>query len=327
MAILRIFKCNFNFLLIFYMLKKLQLNFTSLIGLVLLILSIWAISHELRAYNYRDVLNAIAAIPKIRLSLSIWLTALGYIVLAAYDILAFAYIRRPLRWSKIAFVGFTSAVFSNTIGFGILTGGAIRYRFYVSWGVSAVDIAQVIAFENITFWLGILCVAGLMFVVNPLQIPPQLHVPFSDARPVGVLFLVLVLIYLLGSLFLKQPLVIRGHEFRFPNFKTGLIQVVISSLDWLLATGVLFVLLPANTPLSFLDFLGVYLLAMFAGVASNVPSGLGVFETIILLILSSKVSGAALFGSMLAYRAIYYLLPMVIAALMLGVYEFRHRIK
>ena len=77
-------------------------------------------------------------------------------------------------------------------------------------------------------------------------------------------------------------------------------QVVISSLDWLLATGVLFVLLPANTPLSFLDFLGVYLLAMFAGVASNVPSGLGVFETIILLILSSKVSGAALFGSMLA---------------------------
>jgi glycosyltransferase 2 family protein len=309
------------------MLKKLQLNFTSLIGLVLLVISVWAISHELRAYNYNDVLKAINNIPKSRLSLSIWLTVLGYIILAAYDILAFAYIRRLLHWSKIAFVGFTSAVFSNTIGFGILTGGAVRYRYYASWGVPTVDIAQVIAFENITFWLGILSVAGFMFVLNPLQIPPQLHVPFSDARPVGVLFLVLVLIYLSGSIFLKRPLVLRGHELRFPNFKTALIQVIVSSLDWLLATGVLYALLPANTPLSFLDFLGVYLLAMFAGVASNVPSGLGVFETIILLILSSQVSGATLFGSMLVYRVIYYLLPMVIAAGMLGVYEFKHRIR
>ncbi|MEH2202980.1 MAG: lysylphosphatidylglycerol synthase domain-containing protein [Nostoc sp.] len=307
------------------MLKKLQLNFSSLFGLLLLVLSLLAIANELREYNYRDILNSLAAISKSRVSWAIWLTALGYVVMIGYDILGFNYINRSLSWNKIAFTNFISSAFSNTIGFALLTGSAIRYRFYASWGVSAVAIAQVIAFANFTFWLGMFAVAGLLFVINPLKIPTQLHLPFATVRPIGVIFLLVVAAYLLGSIFIKQPLIIRGHEFRFPSFTISLAQIAISSFDWILAAAVLYALLPSNISLSYLDFLGIYLLAMFAGVVSNVPGGLGVFETIILLILSSKVSSAAVLGSMLAYRGVYYFLPLLLAAGLLGLYEIRFR--
>ncbi|MDZ8068428.1 MAG: lysylphosphatidylglycerol synthase domain-containing protein [Nostoc sp. DedQUE08] len=307
------------------MLKKLQLNFSSLFGLLLLVLSLLAIANELREYNYRDILNSLAAIPKSRVSWAIWLTALGYLVMIGYDILGFNYINRSLSWNKIAFTNFISSAFSNAIGFALLTGSAIRYRFYASWGVPAVAIAQVIAFANFTFWLGMFAVAGLLFVINPLKIPTQLHLPFATVRPIGVIFLLLVAVYLLGSIFIKQPLIIRRHEFRFPSLKISLAQIAISSFDWILAAAVLYALLPSNISLSYLDFLGIYLLAMFAGVVSNVPGGLGVFETIILLILSSKVSAAAVLGSMLAYRGVYYFLPLLVAAGLLGIYEIRFR--
>ncbi|MHC5776571.1 lysylphosphatidylglycerol synthase domain-containing protein [Nostoc sp.] len=305
------------------MLKKLRLKFSTLFGLSLLVLSVWAIANELHEYNYRDILNSLAAIPKSRLSWAVWLTALGYLVMVGYDILGFSYINRSLSWNKIALTSFISSAFSNTIGFALLTGSAIRYRFYSTWGVSAGAIAQVIAFANFTFWLGMFAVAGLLFIINPLKIPTQLHLPFTTVRPIGVIFLLLVAAYLLGSIFIKQPLIIRGQEFRFPSLKISLAQIAISSFDWILAAAVLYVVLPTNISLSYLDFLGIYLLAMFAGVVSNVPGGLGVFETIILLILSSKVSAAAVLGSMLVYRGVYYYLPLLLAAGLLGIYEIR----
>ncbi|MEH1966525.1 lysylphosphatidylglycerol synthase domain-containing protein [Nostoc sp.] len=306
------------------MFQKLRLNFSTLFGLLLLVLSLWAIANELREYNYRDILNSLAAIPKSRLSWAIWLTVLGYLVMIGYDILGFSYINRSLSWNKIALTNFISSAFSNTIGFALLTGSAIRYRFYANWGVSAVAIAQVIAFANFTFWLGMFAVAGFLFLINPLKIPTQLHLPFATVRPIGVIFLLLVAAYLLGSIFIKQPLIIRGQEFRFPTFKISLAQIAISSLDWILAAAVLYAVLP-KISLSYPDFLGIYLLAMFAGVVSNVPGGLGVFETIILLILSSKVSAAAILGSMLAYRGVYYFLPLLVASSLLGLYEMRFR--
>lgn len=305
--------------------KKLRINFSSLFGLLLLMLSLWAIARELQEYNYRDILNSLAAIPKSRLSLAIWLTALGYLVIIGYDVLGFKYINRSLSWNKIAFTNFISSTFSNTIGFALLTGSAIRYRFYTNWGVSAVAIAQIIAFVNFTFWLGMFVTAGLIFITNPLTIPTQLHLPFATVRPIGIIFLLLIAIYLLGSILIKQALIIRQHEFRFPSLPISLAQIAISSLDWILAAAVLYVLFPSNTSLFYLDFLAIYLLAMFAGVVSNIPGGLGVFETVILLFLSSKISAVAILGSLLAYRGVYYFFPLLLAAGLLGIYEIKFR--
>ncbi len=301
--------------------KKPKLNFSSLFGLLLLVFSLWTINHELREYNYRDVLNNLAAIPKSLLIASIGLTILGYFAIALYDILGFRYIGFSLSWKKIVFTNFISSVFSNTIGFALLTGSAIRYRFYSNWGISPFAIAQLIAFVNFTFWLGMFALAGFVFFVNPLTIPTQLHLPFTTVRPIGVIFLLLIIVYLLGSLIIKKPLRFRSHGFKFPSLKISLAQIAISSCDWIFAAAVLYVLLPTNISLSYLNFLGIYLLAMFAGVVSNVPGGLGVFETVVLLILSSQVSAAAILGSLVAYRGVYYFLPFIFATALLVKYE------
>lgn len=309
------------------MYKKLRLNFSSLFSLLVLVVCLWAIAHEFREYNYHDLHKSLAAIPKSRLSWAIWLTALSYLVMVAYDILGFRYIGCSLSWNKIAFTNFISAAFTSTIGFALLTGSAIRYRFYSRWGVSTLAIAQIITLENITFWLGMFTVAGLIFLINPLTIPIQIHLPFTTVRPIGVIFLLLIAIYLLCSILINKKLTIRTHEFRFPTFRISLAQIVVSSLDWILVAAALYVLIPTNKSLSFLDFLGIYLLAMFAGIVSNVPGALGVFETVILLLLSSKVSASTILGALIAYRGIYYLLPLLVAAGLLGIFELRFGIR
>nr|WP_039739174.1 hypothetical protein [Hassalia byssoidea] len=72
--------------------------------------------------------------------MAICLSALGYLVAIGYDILGFSYIGRTLAAKKIAFTNFISSVFSNTIGFALVTGSAIGYRFYTSSGVSSAAV-------------------------------------------------------------------------------------------------------------------------------------------------------------------------------------------
>lgn len=299
----------------------------SLVGILLLGLSIWAIAHELQAYHYRDVLTSLAALSLSRLYWAIGLTALGYLVMTGYEFLAFRYIRHSLAYPKIAFTNFISSAVGNTIGFALLTGSAIRYRFYSSWGVSAIAIAQVIAFATLTFWLGLFAVSGIIFLANPLTIPTQLNLPFFSVRPFGMISLLLVGAYLIGSVLGRRWLRMGGWEFRFPTFKLSLAQLGVSACDWILAAAVLYVLLPPSTSLSYTNFLGIYLLAMAAGVVSNVPGGLGVFETVILLILSPQIPATVVLGSLLAYRGIYYILPLGVATTLIGVYEIQKQLR
>lgn len=310
------------------MLKKhLINNFSSLLGFVILGLSIAAIHYELREYNYRDIFNSLLSLPPSHLYCAIGLTSLGYLAMSYYDNISFRHIGRLINYKKVMFTGFLSAAATNTVGFAFLTGSAIRYRYYSTWGVTAIEIAQVIAFENISFCLGLFTVSGVMFLFNPLVIPAQLNLPFLSVRPLGIIFILLVAAYIVGSIISKKSVIIWGHKFRFPCLQIAIIQVVLSSLDWIIAAAALYILLPPTASLSFIDFFGIFLLGMIAVVVSNVPGGLGVFETVILLFLASQIPATAIFGSLLAYRAVYYFLPLAVATGLMGLYEVQARLK
>lgn len=298
-----------------------------LLGLLLFIASIWIISHELRGQDVHEVLHTLAALPSRRLWLSLVLVSLSYLVLTIYDVLGCYHIRHPLPVPKVVLAAFLGHSISNSIGFALVTGSAIRYRLYSSWGLSALEIAQVIAFSNLSFWLGIFAVGGIGFFSEPLAIPTMLHLPFASARPLGLLFLGLVSSYMIGSFWLTSPFKFRNWEISIPSAQLALAQLIIASLDWVLAGGVLYVLLPPEHHLSFSSFFGIYLLAQIAGIVSHVPGGLGVFETVMLWFLESSFSPGTVLGTLLAYRFIYYLLPLAIALLLLGVYEISHRLK
>lgn len=85
-------------------------------------------------------------------------------------------------------------------------------------------------------------------------------------------------------------------------------------------------LLPPTAALSFWGFLGIFLLAQLTGIVSNVPGGIGVFETVMILMLSPPIASNKLLGALLAYRAVYYLIPLFLGIVLFAGHEFKqHR--
>lgn len=301
--------------------RKLLQNLGPLIGLLLFAAALWVVHHALREYHYHDVVRSLEAFPGRQLAWALLLTILNYLALTGCDTLAVAYIHHPLPYGKIAFASFIGYVFSYNIGLSGLGGSAVRYRLYSAWGLSAIEVAQVVAFCTLTSWLGLLTLGGLVFLLAPSAIPDLLHLPQAWVRPLGMMFVALVGSYLLWSGWSKKALTIRGVELTVPSLKVTLPQTAISAMDWVLAGSVFYAVLPPGTPLSYSGVLGIFLLAQIAGLVSSVPGGLGVFEAVVLHLLSSTIPAASLLGSLVAYRAIYYLLPLVAGASLLGVHE------
>jgi uncharacterized membrane protein YbhN (UPF0104 family) len=296
-----------------------------LLALLLLTVSIITITHEFKEHNPSEILQYLSTISQSRKIGVIALTGLGYLTMTGYDLLGFRYIGQFLTINKIIFTAFVSYAIGNTIGFSALSGTAIRYRFYGVWGVSKRKIAQLVIVTHLTFWLGLFGVSGVVFLVDPLSLPDILKLPFKSAHPLGIFFLILVSIYFIISYFSKKPLKIGSELISFPSPTISLASIGIAAVDWGIASGVLYLLLPLSKIISFPGFFGIYILGLTAGLISTVPGGLGVFETVILLSLPETISQADILGGLIAYRAIYYLLPLIVAILLFIIKEIQEQ--
>ncbi|MBR2034384.1 MAG: UPF0104 family protein [Alphaproteobacteria bacterium] len=97
--------------------------------------------------------------------------------------------------------------------------------------------------------------------------------------------------------------------------------MTIGAADIIMDSFVLYFVLVPFVEIPFETFMGVFIIAKVLGVFSQVPGGLGVFEGLFLYIIPGEHNQAMLFGALIAYRIIYYLLPLVIAGIMLLAYE------
>lgn len=292
----------------------------------LLMLAVFAIALRvlhttLSRYRYHEVIAYLESLPPLQVALSVALTFAGYFMMTGYDTLAFRYIQHPLPYRRIALASFIGYAFNNNVGLSGIVGGSLRYRLYNAWRLTAVEIAKVIAFYTITFWLGFVLLGGSLFILAPPQIPHTIHLPFDSIRLLGFVLLIPALTYLVWAFARKQPIRIRQWEFELPAPRLLVAQVLVSGADWLIAAAVLYVLLPDELPTGFVHFIGIFLLAQIAGVVSNLPGGLGVFEAIVLLFLAPYYPAAAILGSLVAFRGIYYLLPLIVATILLATHE------
>ncbi|MDJ0598453.1 MAG: hypothetical protein QNJ37_06400 [Crocosphaera sp.] len=289
----------------------------------LLTLSLKTIIYELKNDSLQDIWQYLQGIPQLHKLGAIILTALGYLVMTAYDLLGFQYIKQALAPTKIATTAFISYAVGNTIGFTAFSGTAIRYRFYYGWGVSNRKIAHLILFTHLTFWLGLFAVGGFVFIIDPLTLPTVLKLPFDSVHPLGLIFLSFVLIYFAIGYYWKRPLQIGSESIRFPSPRISLQLIAVSCLDWGLACSVLYLLLPLGTGWSYPGFFGIYILALTAGLISTVPGGLGVFETVILVLRPPSLSASDILGALIAYRIIYYFIPLIVALTLFILYELK----
>ena len=296
-----------------------------LFSLALFGVSIWAIYDQLHQYRLGEVVQSVRDIPIRQGLLAFGLMLLNCGLMTCYDTLAVRYLRQSVTYRKMAFAAIVSSVISNNVGFALLANSALRYRFYSTWGLTPMQVAQIIAFCNVSYGLGQMTVGGVVFWVEPISVPKILHFPIS-IHLLGAGCLAVVASYLIASAFSQKSL--RLWKWRIPHLplKISIAQITISSLDWVIAAGIFYVLLPSSTALSYSACLGVYLLAQAAGVVSNVPGGLGVFETVMLLLLSPSVGSSKLIGALLAFRGIYNFIPLGMSVLAFGLYELRRNI-
>jgi phosphatidylglycerol lysyltransferase len=296
-------------------------RFTPLIGVGLFVLAAVVLFRQLQDYHLHDILRQVHTIPSGRIRAALLLMVCSYLVMTGYDLLALRYIRHPLPPAKTALTSFLGYAFSNNIGFSMIAGASVRYRLYSAWGLSAVEITQVVLFCTTSLWLGFFGLSGAVFTFAPLALPQSLNWPVATVRPLGILMLAAAAGYWMLTLFGRKEWYFRQWRLALPSYRLAGAQMAIAAADWLMAGAVLYVLLPGQPPLGPLHFLQIYLLAQLAGLVSQVPGGLGVFETAMLLLVPAQTPAPQVMGALLVYRGIYYLLPLLVATSVLGIVE------
>ncbi len=291
-------------------------------GLVLLLAAGFVLHRELGGHHLADIRAGLREIPTARVLLAAALAGTSYWLLGFYDVLALRYVRHRIPYWRTLFAAFVSYAFGHNLGVATLTGGAIRYRMYASAGLSATEIATVAGFCTLTSAIGLISLISAALLLEPDRVAEALHLHPALMRLVGWLLATLILLYTTWAATARREIAVRGWSIRTPGAHVVLSQVVLGVVDVGLAATVLWVVLPASADIGLAAFAGLYAIATSAGLVSHIPGGLGVFETVILLSLP-QVPRNELLGALLVYRAVYYLLPLLLAAMLFGARELK----
>ncbi len=268
--------------------------------------------HEFASVSLHDAFASLAASPAHQILTAVWLTAASYLLLTGYDFLALRYVQRRLRYRDVLLASFTAFVFSNNIGFQLLSGGSTRYRIYLSFGLDAVEIGEIVAFCTFSYALGVITVGGLLALIEPAEIAALLNLPKPVILAVGLSLLACSAGYLAVAAIWRRPIAIRSFRLRPMSLILAAAQVALASIDAVLAGTVMYVLLPADLDITYQAYLGIYIVAGTMSVLSLVPGGFGVFEAAVTL-MAAPPSKAAALAAFLAYRMIYFIFPLIIA--------------
>ena len=294
-------------------------------GLLLLVGALYVVQREFRTLSWADIRGALHATPASALWAAAGFTLLAYLVLTAYDRLGSVYAGHPVSYARTSLASFVAYSLANNLGFATVSGAAIRYRFYAAWGLPPVAIAKVVAFTSLTFGLGGFALGGLVLLVEPEVLPFFGDgVPHWAMQAVGALLWCIVGAYIMLARFVPHFRLF-GHQIDLPGFRMALMQTGLASADVAVTAMIFWVLLPPVEGLTFLHFLGIYVAAYTAGIAANVPGGIGVFDGAILFGLSGYLPTPVVVGALLLFRLFYYIVPLFLAGLLFAAFEVSQR--
>lgn len=293
----------------------------ALIAFLMFLFAAKVLSQELSSIHFADVMTQLHNVTWFKVSLALVFTVISYFSLTNYDRLALKYINHELTIWKTRAISFTAFAVGHSVGIAAISGGSIRYRAYSTAQLSAIEIASVIAFCTLTFGVGASLLLGITLLLESTSSLSGLGISVFSLKLLAIVFIAITSVYLLLSVIKKQPLRIGQWSFSLPNKSIAFQQVLFASVDLLAAAATLYILLPDTMQLSYPVLLGAYLIAIFLGVMSSVPGGIGVFEGTLLLLLP-EVPKVELLGAIIAYRVIYYLLPLGLAIVLMSIHEF-----
>ena len=295
---------------------------TFLASSAVFIAAAYVLYSNLRQVPLADFLSELSAFPPIQGMFALLLTTASYALLTGYDYLGLLYIGRMLKFRQFGFTSFIAFAVSHNVGLAVLSGGSVRYRVYSGFGLEPMEIAQIVVFCAFTYGLGITTVGGIVLSFDPMDVAPILGLSPYIVRLSGIGLLALGCCYVGASVLWRKPVKIGRWRFHLPSQGSCLAQIALACVDLALAAAVMFVLLPADSAVTYRTFLGIFVMAAAASVLSHVPGGLGVFEAVIVVMLP-EVPKAASMSALVAFRCIYFLLPLALATVCMAIYEIR----
>ena len=276
---------------------------------------------KLHNMNVSKVLTAMATVEYRDVAISALFVALGYFTLTFYDLFALRTIgRRDVPYRVAALAGFTSYSVGHNVGASVFTGGAVRYRIYSAWGLDAIEVAKICFIAGLTFWLGNVTVLGFGFAYHPEAATAIDQLPLGLNRALGLLALAVLAGYI--AWVWRTPRVIgrQNWKVQLPNGPLTLLQILIGIIDLTCCALAMYVLVPNEPHMMFIDIAVIFITATLLGFASHSPGGLGVFDAAMLIALW-QYDAEELLAGLLIFRLLYYILPFTLALATLGARE------
>jgi uncharacterized membrane protein YbhN (UPF0104 family) len=218
------------------------------------------------------------------------------------------YAGRPLAYGRVALASFTALSIGHNLGFAALSSGAVRYRFYRRWGLTAEEVARVIVFCGATVGLGLLILAGSALLLHPGLAERASGLSRATVLGLGMVCLVLAGSYVVLAALVRRPLRLRHWTFTLPGLRLALGQAVVGTVNFTLVAACLHQVLAAVAEVSYPAVASAYAIANATALVAHVPGGLGVIESVVLLLLP----GAEIFGALVVFRFVYFLVPLAI---------------
>lgn len=294
----------------------------SCVSIGIFVVAAWVLAGMVRTYDMDQVWAAFQSIPLRRVVFAALSTVGIYAIMGTYDMLAVVYFRQKVSFPRVFFASLVASIFSYAVGLALVTGGAVRYRIYSDAGLSAGDIAKIIAFGFTTFTLCLFLISGCTMLLAPETLSSMLFLPAATLQIIGFLLLVPVAAYLATSLLhAGENVRVFGRELHIPPFWISLSQILMSGAEVILTSSVLYFLLPHSAVLTMPAFIGLYIIMQVVTFAAQIPGGIGVFDAMVLLLLGNYFAPESVFAAVLAFRILFYVIPLAVSALALVVYE------
>ena len=296
----------------------------ALVTVTIILVALWFLHRELAGISLAAILSHIRSVPTWSLIAASGFAVCSYAVLTGYDAVALRYLGRDIPYRQSALTSFMAFAVGHNVGVASLSGGSIRYRMYTLAGLNASEVARLIVFISSTFGIGASALLGISLLLMPATQTAILRLPAPVAQVAGYVLLSVPFLYVALTMLRVSPVRFGNWSISIPSTRIAVAQVGIAAADIMFAAATLFVLLEPQLHIGFLSFLGIFMLALGAGVVSNVPGGIGVFEAVLVAALP-HVELPALLGTIIIYRLIYYVGPLILALLLLVGHESRRQ--
>ena len=128
-----------------------------------------------RDIDYHTMVHALRGTAPALLWVSVLATAASYASLIGRDVGALRYVGARVSTPILLLGSFCGTALGNSVGFGALAGGAVRYRTYAAAGIKPEQVARMMAFITVGFGVGLAAYAAGSMVVADQAIGRLIH--------------------------------------------------------------------------------------------------------------------------------------------------------